>query len=168
MPAWWNSLETMTAISGHAKTVGFVLGLATALCGAVIFFSGKRVDALKTIKDADRHLTSDQRAKLLTLLAASPIKGEIRVEFVSTSDEAKRFAEEFEAVLTEAGWPAKKIGWIPTFGVNKGLWLIVDDEHNQVGFALYTALKDSGVSIQSDVNSKWPKGAVTLHVALKP
>lgn len=133
----------------------------------------RRLEAEKQLAEVQerfkyRTLTAEQKTKLLDILSASAVKGEVRVEFVGNSDESRSFADQFVEVLTKAGWKPKKIGVVPSFGVNKGLFVIVDDEHSVAGFALYSALKDSGVDFTSDVNNRWPKGTVTLHVGLKP
>jgi len=90
MPAWWNSLETMTAVSSWARLIGVTLGVVAALCAVVVFAAGKQVDALKAAQDKlmrekvkaavehqePRRLTAEQESGLLAILSANE-KGDL-------------------------------------------------------------------------------------------
>lgn len=104
MPAWWDSLETMTMISARARMIAWVLGIAVAICGTVVFFAGRRVDALKTAQTAPRKLAASQRAKLIDFLKGKPVS-EILVICASAPDrEPCNFARELVSAFRDAGW----------------------------------------------------------------
>ncbi len=180
MPAWWNSLETVTAISSHAKTLGFILGLLTALCGAIVFFSGKRVDALKAIRDADRRLTSIQHSQILDLMRDKPI-GKVTVQCPIMSPEPRKFAKELAAVLKEAGWEVafndRVIFTQPTSGLE--IWVHFDGPEPSEGASvtgdapkraetLLTSLRLAYLPTELRFNTSVPKDEVQLIVGFKP
>lgn len=124
MPAWWDSLETMAWLSSWAKTIGFGLGLVTALCTAVIFFSGRRVEALKAKREADRHLSAEQRTALIAYLQSRD-KGSVLVHVLGDDAESGVYARELVETIRGGGWDAKIRIHLGIEPFSRGLVLVV-------------------------------------------
>ena len=68
MPAWWNSLESVTALTWWLRWIGAGLTIAGGLCVIATLVTSKRGETLRDRRSADRRLTSDQKAAIKTAL----------------------------------------------------------------------------------------------------
>lgn len=74
-----------------------------------------------------RHLTTEQRTRLLEILKANPNKGPIELGCPINNAEACSFAEEFRDVLRAAGWTVTGLGYLPLPAKASGIILELRD-----------------------------------------
>ena len=129
----------------------------------------QELGALKA-RIADRHLTSDQRRKLITVLSGEP-KGEIEVNCVGPQPEPCAFASEIVDVLKAVGWNVSKFiqGVIPVGGTPVGLAIRVNSKAAPArAAALQKAFAAVGLSAPGIVAEGLPEDSVILEVGSKP
>lgn len=134
----------------------------------------KRAEAERALielqeKVKPRHLTAEQRARLLELLKANP-KGTIHVSAVTGDAESIAFGRELAEVLSEAGW---NVGFndILTFGGTPvGVFITLRSKENVPvrAIILQKALEQVGISAPAELNPNMPEDSVALVVGNKP
>ena len=115
MPAWWDSLEMVASVTWYLRWIGAGLTILGALCVVATLATSKRTETLREKRAADRHLTPEQRAKLVGILNQG-VKGEIAIQCVIANIESCNFAEEINAALRESGWTTAGVSQTLTFG----------------------------------------------------
>lgn len=117
MPAWWDSIASVTAFTWWARWLGVALTFVGLLTTAASLSSSRRLDTLKTLRDdalqarvaaAEEHqkprrLTPAQRDLLLKALKAG-LKGKVRTISLLRDTEAAVFLDDIAKVLEESGW----------------------------------------------------------------
>ena len=161
MPAWWESLETKAWLSGWAKTIGFGLGLATALCTAVIFFSGRRVEALKAKREADRHVTAEQRAALIAYLQRGE-KGSVLVNVLGDDAESGVYARELVEAIRGGGWDARILIHVGIEPFSRGLVLLVHSPETPAPNSVH--LQQALLLIDPELSTELTKVSVAMFL----
>ncbi len=165
--------DAAKATEGAAKAGVEVANLQVVVANA----ETRRAEAERALLEVqerlkDRHLTTEQRARLLELLKANP-KGAINVSCIAgSSAEPCNFADEIVAVLTEAGWQVDFTGrgMIMVGGTPVGVFIQV---HNAAkapirAEVLQKALGAIDVEAGGVVSETMQEGTVNLVVGAKP
>jgi hypothetical protein len=128
-----------------------------------------QLEALKNWQKP-RHLTAEERSKLVNLLRAET--GSISVAPVMASDDAKGFADELRAAFTDAGWDAtgENTVVIPSrdfFGIKLSIRSVAEAPPflKTAAFSLEDAL---GVTVPVSPNENKKPGELQLEVGRKP
>jgi len=103
MPAWWNSLETVSSLTWYLRWIGACLTIFGGLCVVATLATSKRAETLREKRDADRHLSPEQRQSLIKKIGELPDKEKCALVSVVGDDEGFRFGIELEVALREAG-----------------------------------------------------------------
>lgn len=179
MPAWWDSVETVNSVTWWLRWIGAVLTFTGAICVMATLATAKRAETLKAAKDKalqdrltaaeerqrDRHLTAEQRAKILEVLKDSP-SGAFNIK-VASVHEAQTFANEIAAVMIEAGW--KMQGHNTMIGrATPGFGVVAQNDQIPRAVALINALQAAGLPLLTDVWQNEKPDTVILYVGEKP
>ena len=115
-----------------------------------------------------RHLTVEQRARLLSFLRNQPI-GAIKIGFNFNNPEARDFASEIAVVLKEAGWNVTDFEPTIEATVQKGLAIFVQNDRTARAAALQRALGEIRIVAEGRMNPEIvDKDSVFLYVGPKP
>jgi hypothetical protein len=116
---------------------------------------------------ASRVLTSEQSTNLLKILKVHPV-GHVDVQYVSANAESEGFAKQIYSVLRQAGWTGDLISTIDSYGVSRGLSVIVQDANTPEAVTLQNGLKSIGLEVGGKVHPKLPNNSILLIVGVKP
>jgi hypothetical protein len=171
MPAWWNSLEAVTALTWWLRWIGAGLTIIGGLCVVATLVTSKRAETLRERRSADRRLTGEQRAAIKAALKASP-KGRIAVISMTDSIESYKYASDFAEVLVESGWEVRlqpilrlSEGEPPT-----GLILVMENPQAVPDWVnpLFKAIEGAGVKIEAQTAPQLIDNApISLVIAYK-
>src|SRR5437660_4615938 len=107
----WNSIEILRNASHVLMWASALLAVAAALAAGVRYYVDRRVGELSAqtaeLKSKHRHLTTEQRAKLIGLLKQAPA-GKALLTCPINDSEACDFVGEIGNALSEAGWTADR------------------------------------------------------------
>ena len=117
-----------------------------------------------------RHLTPEQRARLLEILKATT-KGNIKVSCAVSNEESCAFAVELANLLKAAGWSVTGVGQLVKGGKQAGIFLrrrSIEVEPTSVD-VLLTAFSTIGFPLEMEIDGKIREGVgLQLAVGAKP
>jgi len=166
MPAWWNSLETVTALTWWLRWIAAGFTIAGGFCVIATLATSKRLDTLREKRDADRHLTASQRAALIEAVKGS--QGTFDIWRGDNSNETTDFAEELRTALVEAGWQYGTLFKMASRTGPRGLAVIPQSPDTPRALVLQKALKEIGFPARFEVDADRPVGSMWLYIGAKP
>ena len=180
MPAWWNSLEAVNALTWYLRWIGAGLTIIGGVCVIATLATSKRAETLREARQADRRLSAFQRKQILDLLAGQP-GGQVEVACPTMSLEPCKYARELADVLKEAGWEVTLNDRIVIIGAAETDLKVI--MHNDVDLepgvlvtrdgpvrarSLYNALRLAYLPVEVQFSSSVSEGNVRLLVGFKP
>jgi hypothetical protein len=117
-----------------------------------------------------RHLTDEQRIKLIDLLKQQP-KGTIEIECIAGDKESCDFARQISDMLSFVGWKITSLGSLVIGGQPpSGLLIFFKDAMSTPtgAKALQEALLSVGFPALGQLHSEYPQDKLTLMVGVKP
>lgn len=129
--------------------------------------AGKMVTELQQ-RQAPRHLSDDQRAKLADYLGKNP-KSSVVVKASSTAPDARQYANEIVEVFRQAGWDVQVDDAIFIGADTSGVWLKVRPPIPDAAQLIHAGFKFAGIPIRDKAtpNPTGPEGEVWLQVGHK-
>lgn len=117
-----------------------------------------------------RELTAEQAAQLFERLNASPVKGRVKAECLSTDEESCRFATILSNILEKAGWPTGGVTkvTIPLHIVGVNIWVHSVPTAPPHAAILQQILTSVRLPAEGEEKSGVPEGEMRLFVGVKP
>jgi hypothetical protein len=107
---WWDSLESVSKVNGWLLAFVAAFGFLAAVASIAAWFTGNRLSELQ----ADRHINSEQREKMLAILKPQP-ETRVAVAFLTpASSDAQEYAMEIGGVLHDAKFTVVPYPWLTT------------------------------------------------------
>ncbi len=169
-------MDTLRSVQSWAYIVGLVCTLGLVVSGYFAFKSSGRLSELaaqvdeqlrdqvqetqEAVNQAElrrqpRELQAEQRTAFLGQLQESE-SGTIDVESIMGDEEGDAYANQFEALFSEAGWNVTRARATGNHGIQPGVRVIVPD--TQAGTVVVQAMTRAGVDFQvetADVAEVW-------------
>ena len=115
-----------------------------------------------------RRLNANQEAHVVESLKASPVRGQVRISYVSGDAEGGTFARQINDILRKAGWPARPLIQIVFASNPVGASILVPELIPQHAEFVRNAFSSVGISLPVRVNKKQPPDTVVLQIGNKP
>jgi hypothetical protein len=189
MPAWWNSIDSVSTFSWAMRWIGIGLTVFGAICGGLALVATKRVETLKSERDAairvkaaenekmlaelqaktrDRHLTPGLYDDLTSFARKYRNHGLVIMELSGSNEEAGRLANTIAMAMQLGGWQVKRervslISGNPTYGLR----CIANPRDTALAseFVNIFRRKDLRIELMEGADRKSP---MVLDVGIKP
>jgi hypothetical protein len=187
MLSWWNSVETVSALSTWAQWIVAIAGVAALVFGLRASTLKERADIAERARVAaelqqarsradesldrqrPRSVSAQQREAFLAAAANKP-KGPVTLIPLMGNVESEQFAKQLAGLLQDAGYPVEMSGMLPMDNTPTGVGLTVKrgEKYPAHTDGLQAAFNQAGIPVGRGFNGLQNENVLGLVVGSKP